>query len=297
MKKLTIAVCTYNRAEILRECIESILVGNKNLNNYEILVVDNNSRDNTKEIVESFQQNIIKYIFEEKQGLSCARNRAIKECNTKLIAFIDDDTLVEGNYVNLVIDYFEKNKLVCAGGRIKSIWKEKKPMWFNDGFYSIIGETKYGNTYRELVGNEFPYGGNMIFDIEILNHIKWFDETLGMKGKEILVGEEVELCSRIRHKYKIMYLPEVTVQHRVHMNKVSKEYVNERWKQEGKATGQIISNETNIKKIMEYIKRIGILIIRDIPMYIIKSILKSEDKFYWYAKRNRTYMILKWIKF
>ncbi|WP_066874761.1 glycosyltransferase family 2 protein [Clostridium mediterraneense] len=298
MKKLTIIICTYNRSNILKECILSLLNNNTD-NNYEILVVDNNSTDNTKEIIEQLKLKFsnLKYIFEEKQGLSCARNRGILESTTELVAFIDDDVIVEKGYVKSILEYFINDNNVCAGGKIYTIWHQDKPAWFNDGFFSIIGETKYGNSNRVLVNEEYPYGGNMFFRKSIFDKIGVFDEKLGLNGDEIVMGEEVDLCSRIRNlNYEIYYLNNAVVGHRVHFNKVNKQYIDKRWIEEGKATAQIINKKDKYYRLKELIKRLLILELRDYPFFIITNLIKSNNKFYWYAKKNRSLALLRNIK-
>lgn len=91
--QLTIAVCTYNRADHLKICLDSLSHQADCAPDWELLLVDNNSTDATRQIAQesslSFPQ--FRYIFEPEQGLSVARNRALSESNGVFIAYIDDD--------------------------------------------------------------------------------------------------------------------------------------------------------------------------------------------------------------
>ena len=93
---LSVVVCTYNREDYLKRCLENIVNSTLDKTLYEVLVIDNNSVDKTKEIVESFQKlaGNISYFQEHQQGLSFARNRAIREAKGKYLLYLDDDALV-----------------------------------------------------------------------------------------------------------------------------------------------------------------------------------------------------------
>ncbi|MGL4849562.1 MAG: glycosyltransferase family 2 protein [Clostridium sp.] len=296
-KKLSIIICTYNRAEILKECIKSIVSNNKNLEKYEIVIVDNNSSDNTRECVNEMEINNLRYTLEIKQGLSNARNRGIIEACYRYIAFIDDDVIVEKQFVENILKYFSDSKNVCGGGKIYSIWKTEKPNWFKENFYSIIGETKYGENKRKLSRNEYPYGGNMFFDKTIFEKLEVFNPDLGIQGEEVKMGEEVEVCERIRGKgHEIYYLNDVVVGHRVHMNKINKDYVKKRWEEEGSAYGKIISGNGKLAVVKQGVLRGGIILIRDIPKYVLSRLKETDCKTLYEAQLLRSRAVLKNLK-
>ncbi|MGL5870735.1 glycosyltransferase family 2 protein [Clostridium chrysemydis] len=297
MNKVSVIICTYNRSKILEECIVSLKENNNEYEDmYEIIVVDNNSKDNTAECVKKLQEKYenIRYVFEDEQGLSCARNRGIKEATKDIVTFIDDDVIVHKDYIKYIIKYFKENQdSICGAGKINTIWGNQRPKWFNDGFFSIIGETKYGDKFRELVGNEYPYGGNMFFKKYIFKEVGEFDTNLGVSGDKIVMGEEVDLCSRIKAKNsRIFYEPRAVVDHRVHINKVNKDYILKRWDEEGKATGKI-ARTTLQEKISQYkLKRYAILLLRDYPKYFLSKVFDRKNEFFYYAKIHRNKSII-----
>ena len=107
MNKVSVIICTYNRSEILKEAIISLVKSSSNLEMYEIVVIDNNSKDNTFEVINDLMKKYenIKYFKEEKQGLSCARNTGIRVCSNEILVFIDDDVLVEDKFIENIIAF------------------------------------------------------------------------------------------------------------------------------------------------------------------------------------------------
>lgn len=109
---ISIVICTYNRADILQQTLESFFSLNSLDNNFELIVVDNNSTDTTREIVEYFvdQNPQVLYRFEKKPGLSQARNTGIKEAKGEIVAFVDDDVFFDKEwYINLRDIFWEKS--------------------------------------------------------------------------------------------------------------------------------------------------------------------------------------------
>lgn len=272
--KLSFIICTFNRSKILKECIDSILKDIKQVNKkeFEILIIDNNSSDDTNFVSSELikKNKNITYYLEERIGLSNARNRGILEAKGDILIFLDDDTIVNEGYCNAVISLFKNKDIICAGGRIIPVWNCEKPKWFQDSFASIIGETNYGEKTRVMKKNEDLLGGNMIFRKEVFEKIGLFNCELGLKGEKLCLGEENDICEKIRNSGElIFYIADAKVGHKVHKEKVNKEYIENRLILEGR---MIAKSEKLGKKINSRIKtlifRLGILCIRDIPNYL-----------------------------
>lgn len=294
---MSIVVCTYNRGSIISDCIESVLNNNVNQELFEIVVVDNNSTDNTKEVVNQFclKYSNVRYIKEERVGLSYARNRGINEADGSVIAFIDDDVKVNENYINCIIKFFNENPdEVCISGKVIPIWDFEKPDWFVDDFASIIGETTYGEQACTLKFREYPIGCNMIFKKSIFNKIGFFNTELGIQGDKLYLGEEVDICDRILKLGKnIYYLPQAFVFHKVHKNKVDQKYILNRLILEGDSVAQWhYETKDGIQRLGQYILRMGILVLRDYPTLVI-SMVKNENVFLRKCKLSRTKAYLK----
>jgi glucosyl-dolichyl phosphate glucuronosyltransferase len=205
-------------------------------NAFEILVIDNNSSDNTKNVVESFLPKIknLRYIFEQNQGLSYARNRGIKEASGEVCAFLDDDMRLDIDYFrNLMQVIEEKEGIYAFGGKIIPEWGNlKRPNWLGpDGDRSItkgpLGDHDFGDVegfYGEGRLHSFA-GGNFFLHRFIFDKIGLLRTDLGVTGNKRFLGEETDLFFRIREKgYPVMYAPSVSVFHPVLESQLNKTY-------------------------------------------------------------------------
>ena len=127
-------ISTYNRERYLPKLFESI--SKQNYLNFEIIIIDNNSPGNTKELTENFLKNNstlnIRYFLEKKQGLSFARNRGIQEAKGDIITFLDDDAYISENYFERISYYFKQYLDVMAiGSKILLDYESTIPKWEN----------------------------------------------------------------------------------------------------------------------------------------------------------------------
>ncbi len=139
---ITVCICTYNRAKYLAHTLSSLtqLKDTETLS-WELLVIDNNSKDQTKSIIDEYNNQLpIRYVRETEQGLSHARNRALRECNGKVLIFMDDDVKVDIDWLSAYADAV--NRFPDAdyfGGRILPQWVTEKPKWIRDETMPLIG--------------------------------------------------------------------------------------------------------------------------------------------------------------
>jgi glycosyltransferase involved in cell wall biosynthesis len=225
---VTVAICTHNRAKDTGEAIESVLRQNYAGEEIEIVVVDNRSTDDTARVVNDLRKrhgSRIRYIFEEKLGLSVARNRAIREARGKYILFLDDDALASSDWVRNIVDVFERDSTIgCVGGKIDPIWEAGEPAWIPEEYRSVFTILDYSNEVKEMPSPSIPYGANVAFRMSVFHHIKPFREDLGRVGTNLLSSEESELIARLRGGYKVYYTPFAPVQH-----KIAKERTTKKW--------------------------------------------------------------------
>ena len=226
--KVTVAICTHNRAKDTGEAIESVLAQNMDIEDIEILVIDNLSSDHTAEVVDDLchqHGSRIRYILELKLGLSVARNRAIKEARGEYILFLDDDALASSQWAQQIVDVFESDPTIgCVGGRIDPIWESQEPDWVPKEYRSVFTILDYSNVVKEMPAPSIPYGANVAFRTSIFHHMKPFREDLGRVGNNLLSSEESELIARLRENYKVYYTPFASVQH-----KIAKERTTKKW--------------------------------------------------------------------
>jgi len=228
IKRLTIIICTYNRAKCLESALKSLIKQFGNSNYFEIIVIDNNSQDDTKNIIKKYLNKLsfLKYIFEPKQGLSYARNRGIKEANSEYIAFLDDDAITCPNWVKLAYEIIDFKKPDIFGGPMYPYYEDKKPKWYKDD-YAI---RKVTNKPRLLKSSEFITAANIFYKKDIFNKIGLFDVDLGMKGNKVSLGEETQIQLKAdKQGYKIFYHPNLYINHLVPRFKMRVLYILKRY--------------------------------------------------------------------
>ncbi|MGO4373410.1 glycosyltransferase [Paenibacillus sp. MCAF20] len=218
--KATIAICTHNRAEDVREALLSLLRQNFT-DAFEVIVVDNRSTDNTKQVVQEINQmtNIpIIYVYEERLGLSVARNRAIRESKGEYVLFLDDDAVASKEWISGIVSLFETDpRIGCVGGRIEPAWEVAEPTWLlpeNRTLYTILD---YSQEIVEMQKPAIPFGANVAFRKSVFHSLKPFREDLGRVGSNLLSSEEAELIDRIRSKYTVYYTPHAWVRHKIQL--------------------------------------------------------------------------------
>jgi len=205
---VSVVIPTYNRATILKETIKSVL--SQTYRNFEVIIADDGSTDNTKEIVQSFKDNRISYIWQENSGTpAAARNTAIKNAKGEFIAFLDSDDLWFPKKLEKQIEEFNKNSGIL-GVATNGIVIPMKPT-------IKILSLKNNKTvhYRELLANT----SNPIINSSVLIR-KCVVDAIGLLDEEPLLKaiEDYDYWLRIL-KYKdksILILKDVLIKYRAH---------------------------------------------------------------------------------
>lgn len=227
--KISVAVCTYNRSEILKKSLYSLINQSFASEDYEIIVIDNNSSDDTKNVCSDFISKNktfnIRYFFEPKQGLSYARNMALKKSKGEIILYTDDDCIADKNLLKEHFKVYSDDMVACAGGKILVEFMEKKPKWLCEKFYKYYGYLDISDKITDL--DSSPYGGNISFKKNVLIEKNLsFDINLGRKAENLNGGEEVFVVESIKsYGYKIKYNPNALVTHLICGYKMQKKYL------------------------------------------------------------------------
>jgi glycosyltransferase involved in cell wall biosynthesis len=225
---LSVIICTYNRSGHLKNVLKSLISQEFSRElRWEILVIDNNSTDDTFEVAAEFQEVSgvrIHYVKEKKQGLSYARNRGIHESKGKYIAFIDDDAVADSSWAESLYKAFLTYGCDGVGGRIYLKTEKKLPRWLTRDLWGFLACLDYGDKAFE-VKDHYIYGTNMAFSRNILDIAGLFDTSLGRTGHKPIGGEETDLIKRILSSGgRIYYEPAAIVHHLVEDYKTSKQY-------------------------------------------------------------------------
>ena len=228
---LSVIVCTYNRAKYIGTCIEKLANQNCNKKDYEVLIVDNKSTDNSKEIIDAviskYPEAPLKYYLEENQGHTYARNRGIKEAKGNIISFLDDDAFVKNDYVENLTEYFSKHPDVQAvGGKIVPVYETQEPKWMSKYLLTLVSALDMGDNVKEFPSSKFPIGANMAFRATVFDKYGLFNVELGRRADGLEGGDEKEVFIRLRRNNEpIHYVPSIEVEHIIPEKRTRKEYI------------------------------------------------------------------------
>jgi len=249
----------------------------------EVIVVDNNSDDDTRLVFEEIAKDFeprIRYVLEDKQGLSHARNRGVKEASGEIIAFTDDDVIVDKHWIQNIDKAFkEYDDVVCVGGKILPIWEIPKPRWLKPDLYGYLALLDKGDSvaYMDALG---IWGANFAVKSEMFKRYGLFDTNLGRTPRKLYSGEEAEFLQRLQNAgEKILYYPLSIIHHHIPAHRMSKKYLR-KWKFDHGEMEGILIEDTKYLDIMNYHSRTTrIILLR----HVIKSLLKigcfTKDRF------------------
>jgi glycosyltransferase involved in cell wall biosynthesis len=221
---------------------------------YEFIVVDNNSKDNTKEILESYIPKFngkLKYLLESKQGKSFALNLALKEAKGEIVIFTDDDVIVDKSWLNNYFLTFKQNNCDAACGRILPLFNGFTPDWVKKNFDLLMNGPgplliyDYGIGTYKYDSNKMMtfFGGNMAFKKELFNSCGYFRTDLGPGSGTSGEGEEIEFLRRVeRISDNLYYCGNALVWHKVDNKRTSLRYLAKWWITSGK---EAVATECN----------------------------------------------------
>lgn len=282
--KITFIICTYNRAGYLKETLESLLDCESPAHPVEILVVDNNSKDETADIVNRYTVDItpniaIRYTEETKQGLSHARNRGVKAAQAEIVIFIDDDIRATTSYLNSWLQFFEKNpKIEAAGGKIHVRFDDPRPEWMSRFLLPLLGHHDFGNSIKPYRKTNYPFGGNMAFKKEIFSRNGFFDTELGRIGKDLKASEEKEFFQRLKQNgVEIYYVPGAKLYHRVNASRLSREYIRRQAIGLGQSMALQLKNQSPVSKFSKISVEFGKWLV-SIGLFIPYTMVMKSSK-------------------
>ena len=230
---LSVLICTYNREKYIGPLLESIAANDLPKEQYEIVLVDNNCTDNTKGVCASFakaHQDIrFLYCVEPEQGLSAARNKAIKEAKGDILVYIDDDALVDSWYLRTVYDYLTTHPDISAvGGPIIPLYETFEPKWMTRFTKELLcGYLYFGNNERPFPGKRYPGGGNAAYRADVFQQVGLFNTALGRKGNSLMGAEEKDIFDKMTAQgMHFTYLPKMILHHIIPQKKLEADYFN-----------------------------------------------------------------------
>jgi glycosyltransferase involved in cell wall biosynthesis len=231
--KYSVVIATYNRAADLRETLASLATLQPD-GPWEVIVVDNNSPDSTREVVETAAQTYpveLRYVFEKEQGRSPALNAGIRASRGAIIATTDDDVRVPPDWLNRAAEGLERLQCDYVGGKVLPIWSAPRPAWIpNHGGkqWAVIALLDYGADPIEF-GSRVPLGVNMAFRREAFDRAGLLDPNTGRRAGTLLGQEVREWCIRARNAgVHGFYVPGMVLEHIIPADRLCKRYFR-RW--------------------------------------------------------------------
>lgn len=219
---LTVAICTRNRAQRLARLLRSLEQARPEalFPNVDVLVIDNGSTDDTRDAVADFPA--ARHVLEEKAGLNFARNRALKEAKGELIAFLDDDVVVDPGWLQgLATAWSSRPDAGGYSGLVLPFRLDTEAQLlferrggFRRGFKRIeFRSAHHHNPLFPVGAGSVGAGCNMAFDRQLLLHLGGFDEALDT-GAPLPGGGDLDIFYRVlRSGRPMVYEPRFAVYH------------------------------------------------------------------------------------
>lgn len=229
---ISVIIATRNRAQLLKDALQSLFKQERDgAFDFEIIVVDNNSTDDTKEVVARCAAQFngkLTYLFEPERGKSAAVNHGIKKAAGSVIAFTDDDVDVDKRWLINIAECFQSCRCDCVGGRVLPVYPPNTPRWIKDNAMKLSGSIVIYDYGEETYPYKKPMhefiGANTAFRKEVFEECGLFRNDLGVGAG--LMGEDVEIIDRLyKNKKALYYCGKALVWHPVDLRRMDLRHV------------------------------------------------------------------------
>ncbi len=232
--QLSVVMCTFNRGVLLHDALASVLAQPPSSPPFELIVVDNNSTDSTRQIVERLAagDDRVRYVFEPRQGLSHARNTGIAAASGPVIAFTDDDVRARANWTTEIVRVFRDHPGVAMiGGRVLPIWPSRPPAWLTPDHWAPLALVDHGDEPIAVTEHRpiCLIGANMAFRRSVFDAIGGFAADLQRVRDGIGSLEDHEFLLRaLATGLTGRYDPRIVVHAEIQPNRLERAY-HRRW--------------------------------------------------------------------
>jgi len=294
----SLVICTYNRASSLIQTLESIYKCKTDLiGTVDVLVIVNNCTDDTLQRLENFHSSNphnalqLRWIEEPAAGKSHALNRAIEETQSELLIFVDDDQLVDDDFLSVVsktVRRYPEFGIFC--GWMMPAWDGSEPSWVHESgefFIRIRPFPEYdlGKEITEVIRGQMklPSGGNIVVRRSVFDRIGYFSTELGPTGHNLMGGEDVNFVNRaIDSGIRILYIPGMRQLHTLDRQRMAFGYMLKKSYSRSFSSISISSSHTPVNELS---------LLRKMLTYIIRGTfcLNSNQRFYWLIRLAAAY--------
>jgi len=232
---ISVLIATYNRAAFLRQTLENMMRLDRDGLSVEIVVVDNNSSDRTREVVEFFSDRLpVRYLFEPRPGKNCALNKALAEVTLgRIVAFTDDDVKPQKDWFKAMLSVCERWPEYSAfGGKINVIWPNVDvPAWAEVQDIKNFGYAYhvYADGECQYAPRDTPFGPNCWVRCEVFSGNRRFNEDIGPCPKTKIMGSEVSFLLKLyQDGYRMLYSPHAVVGHCIQPEFLTEDYIKKK---------------------------------------------------------------------
>ncbi|MGM0590530.1 MAG: glucosyl-dolichyl phosphate glucuronosyltransferase [Halobacteriota archaeon] len=216
--KVSVVICTYSmeRYESFSETVESALA--QTYEPLEVVIVVDGNDDVFERVRADFgdEDGVLIHLNDENRGISYSRTKGAKLATGEVVAMIDDDATAEPDWVEQLVTTYEETDAVAVGGTVVPDWVARKPDFFPEEFYWLVGcdERGFGEHGEELRNT---YGSNISFRRDVFLDVGGYDEHTGRKGDRHIQAHEAPVCIRIRKETGkgVIYNKKAVVNHKL----------------------------------------------------------------------------------
>ena len=277
--KISVIVPSYNRADQLKEAIETLVnLQTNGAFTYEVVVIDNNSPDHTRQVVEAAIETspvTLRYLFNPVKGDGPTRNTGLRNSDSDFYAFFDDDQFAPSHWLYELYQGHLQSKADIVGGPVFLAIPDEERAKLGRICRGILREQDYYKKLQPYTGSELPGTCNMIVTRQVFEKIGLFSETM------ITGGSDFDFVNRARDAgFSLWYNPKAEIRHRVEKHRLTREYM--RW--EGISSGAAHLAVTDYKRgglarlAAMAIARTGQAILVNIPMCLYHKITNQPGE-------------------
>ena len=234
---LSVAISTYNRSALLASCLEALAAQQvPEGTRWEILVVDNNSSDETPAVVERARAAAavpIRYVFEPRQGVAYGRNTGVAQARARYVAFTDDDVQPPPDWVAGILRAFQEEGADALGGQVLPRWAAPVPAWVQQWLeerqyrHTHLGILVHGQREHILPETTFPpiWTANAAVRRDVYLAVGGFDTRMGRVKDKLYGGEDTDFIRRVvKGNFRVVFDPRLTVWHRIPAERMTHRY-------------------------------------------------------------------------
>jgi glycosyltransferase involved in cell wall biosynthesis len=289
---ISVVITTYNRCDLLASALASLLAQEADGVRFEIIVVDNNSTDGTREVIESSMKanaTVLRYIFEGAQGISQGRNAGIRNARAPIIAFTDDDVRVAPDWVRNIKRAFDEHpEADFIGGKILPKWKVAPPRWLTHHHWWPLALLDYGDKpFYVNVDNPICLPtANASFRREAFERVGFFSSDFSGR-------EDHELLVRLwRAGRQGLYMPDITVIAEVQLERMRKQYHHSWNITTGKFNSLMRLDDTIGPHGRMLEERADTLMLFGTPASLYRELLRASARWVWATVQMRESLAL-----